>query len=997
MSPQTRAVELWHTRLVGRRAEDPTDLAHVGPATASLRALWYTDPDLPAAGRANPLPLPAVANAPFRTSLNARQRHQIVHQTANHATQTVAYATGPVLIRAGGTGTPPAPAQARRLHLSALGADLDARGAWDERPQGFALSEWVHRATVGRDQFVRVVEEGWLFPTGHRAALVTVTERKLSDGGLAFLAQRMFVVVREPVVAVATGLSAPGGSAADPAASRDLESPFSRLELLTLTTPDLDNPAQTQESGQLQSLFWPAVGGQDVRFTVRAEDVEGGEHTFAMPLAFVEAGQITTAGTHRSAALNALFGGYNQIVVNPGQLTTGAYGPRKEVAMGGAPVAFARARTPGDTTLAAASVVFGAMDRATEPFFAPRMLAATAVVPALASVSGTGAVIVRYNAGYLARGLRPETTPAPSLDAVPTGHNPSELFLDVFTTDASAVPPEKAGGFVTLGLKPTALSRTQGPVGGSVTEAGGAGAGTFKPEAFFGGVPMPKLFGAFSITDLIGEQSIARAPKMISDALAAGERLLGAAAAFAEYAGGAAGEANAVGGALAGALAQAETQAEAVLASVKAAFTARTLADAGSLTGQITSLGTRLTAVLDALGAPAAVAGLSGATRNALDGAARTLLGLATSKTVESVARVVQGLQDAAELRTRVEWSPKIRSYSAAGVKLFDAREAAPDPAALTVAAVFEARQNGGGPGATVTASLDRFAINLPGNVARLDFDRLLFRSVSGRKAEVDVLFGGITFLGPLSFLEKIKDVIPLDGFSDPPYLDVSASGIVAGYTLDLPDVAVGAFSLTHIRLAAELQVPFLGETSLMFAIGRKEEPVNVIVLFLGGGAFFGVTFGMSGLVQIEAAIEAGAAVALNFGVAAGEVHAFVGIYFRLLIEGSTKTVELTAYFRVGGSVKVLGILTVSIELRLEMSYVAEGGNSGKLVGRAELKVKVELLFFSKTVKIQYERKLAGSNNDPTAYDALAASYPDPASLALAEARGWDLYLSAFA
>ena len=62
-----------------------------------------------------------------------------------------------------------------------------------------------------------------------------------------------------------------------------------------------------------------------------------------------------------------------------------------------------------------------------------------------------------------------------------------------------------------------------------------------------------------------------------------------------------------------------------------------------------------------------------------------------------------------------------------------------------------------------------------------------------------------------------------------------------------------------------------------------------------------------------------------------------------------------------------------------------------------ELKVKIEILFLSKTVKIQYERKLAGSNNDPTAYDALAQPYADPLSLAPAQTTGWTQYLLAFA
>src|SRR5205823_1485935 len=68
------------------------------------------------------------------------------------------------------------------------------------------LSEWVHIAAQGRDHYVRIVYEGHLYPFGHRAALIKITERKfrdapLPDGGstpVAQMIQREYIVVREP-------------------------------------------------------------------------------------------------------------------------------------------------------------------------------------------------------------------------------------------------------------------------------------------------------------------------------------------------------------------------------------------------------------------------------------------------------------------------------------------------------------------------------------------------------------------------------------------------------------------------------------------------------------------------------------------------------------------------------------------------------------------------------------------------------------------------------
>src|SRR5437870_7235560 len=91
------------------------------------------------------------------------------------------------------------------------GAWMKVRGAWTPNPgSGLSVEEWRHRATTGRDNYVRVVYKGYLFPFGHRASLVKITERKFhpdKPGNIAYLRQRMFIIVREPEMAfVNTGI-----------------------------------------------------------------------------------------------------------------------------------------------------------------------------------------------------------------------------------------------------------------------------------------------------------------------------------------------------------------------------------------------------------------------------------------------------------------------------------------------------------------------------------------------------------------------------------------------------------------------------------------------------------------------------------------------------------------------------------------------------------------------------------------------------------------------
>ena len=81
----------------------------------------------------------------------------------------------------GGAAYKPLSSEAKRLHLSALGALLDAEGTWPITPKHVDLEQWRHLATLGRDHYVRVMYEGYLCPFGHAASLIKVTERKFES------------------------------------------------------------------------------------------------------------------------------------------------------------------------------------------------------------------------------------------------------------------------------------------------------------------------------------------------------------------------------------------------------------------------------------------------------------------------------------------------------------------------------------------------------------------------------------------------------------------------------------------------------------------------------------------------------------------------------------------------------------------------------------------------------------------------------------------------
>lgn len=333
------------------------------------------------------------------------------------------------------------------------------------------------------------------------------------------------------------------------------------------------------------------------------------------------------------------------------------------------------------------------------------------------------------------------------------------------------------------------------------------------------------------------------------------------------------------------------------------------------------------------------------------------------------------------EFRARLDWRPElIPGWPADNpiLKIIDPKTAL----RLSV----EARSAGAQPtGTEVAAELTNFSFNLlpVEPLMRVRFDRLAFRGSAARRPEVDVVFGGIEFVGILGFIEVLKELIPLDGFSDPPFLDVSAEGVSAGFTVALPNVAIGLFSLSNLALAADARIPFLGDTvSVGFSFCTRERPFTLAVFPLGGGGFVGIRLSPKGLVLLEAALEFGAVVALDFGVASGSVSAMGGIYFRL--EGPAGS--LTGYFRIRGEVDVLSLISASIELYMALTYAFD---SGKMIGEASITIHVEVLFFSTSVSVRAQRTFAGSNGDPTARQML-----------MFDSRGdeiWNEYWAAFA
>src|SRR5262249_38896792 len=138
----------------------------------------------------------------------------------------------------------------------------------------------------------------------------------------------------------------------------------------------------------------------------------------------------------------------------------------------------------------------------------------------------------------------------------------------------------------------------------------------------------------------------------------------------------------------------------------------------------------------------------------------------------------------------------------------------------------------------------------------------ITFESRDGGKPDVDVNLGAIEFKGVLAFVRTLADLIPADGFSDPPALDVREDGITSSFSLPLPPVAAAAFVLENIGLFSQLALFFAGKApTLALTFARPESPFRVTVAALGGGGWVAIKVATDGQLELAGALEFGAAV----------------------------------------------------------------------------------------------------------------------------------------
>jgi hypothetical protein len=367
-----------------------------------------------------------------------------------------------------------------------------------------------------------------------------------------------------------------------------------------------------------------------------------------------------------------------------------------------------------------------------------------------------------------------------------------------------------------------------------------------------------------------------------------------------------------------------------------------------------------------------------------------------TTNFTTAFAAAEQALDAVEGMTVKIEWQPKIGSWGPTpGFTIF--RPATQHGLTLTMELTAKATDTTSA-GLDLTCRLDHFDLCIgqtsDGNggttgIVSLQFDHISLDINTGSKPDVDVKINGLVFAGPLAFLQTLQNIIPMDGFSDPPFLNVTTSGISAGFTLQIPNVAVGMFSLMNMAITAELDMPLVTSGSatsgltFTFSFCDADHPFIVTVSMLGGGGYFVVSFTPTGLEYLQASISVGAQLALNLlDIAQGSVSIMAGITFTIDNSSGTQDVSLTAFLRLQGELDILSIITISVVLSVSMTY---DFTHKMIIAEAEIKVDVSIVFFSINVDLPFRKEFHSCNNDPTVRQLMPPSASNVASAYWAE------------
>jgi hypothetical protein len=269
-----------------------------------------------------------------------------------------------------------------------------------------------------------------------------------------------------------------------------------------------------------------------------------------------------------------------------------------------------------------------------------------------------------------------------------------------------------------------------------------------------------------------------------------------------------------------------------------------------------------------------------------------------------------------------------------------------------------------------VQGRLRNFALSLLGLVT-VKFNSVQFASRSGSKVDVKLDIADVEFQGMLTFVDKLRELLPTKSLLGLPQVQTAPDGVTVRYAIPVPSVPLGAMNIENLTVSSSVSLPFVeGKSAIVqFALSQRDNPFQINISIFGGTGFFSLQAMTSNKLAVEAALEFGGVAELDLVVVRGGVHLLAGVYLSMTSSGG---VLIEGHLRFGGYVDVLGLISVSIEFFLALTY-----NGRSLAGTGRLTVGVKLLFHSESFSFEVHREISAFGAAPAgSASTIEAAHP---------------------
>lgn len=279
-----------------------------------------------------------------------------------------------------------------------------------------------------------------------------------------------------------------------------------------------------------------------------------------------------------------------------------------------------------------------------------------------------------------------------------------------------------------------------------------------------------------------------------------------------------------------------------------------------------------------------------------------------------------------------------------------------------------------GKPRIKATTKITSFAIEIFGAI-RLNFESVSFTVAEDGSKAFATKLASVELLPPLDFINQLQSMLGGLGGDSGIKIDISPERAMISQTLAFPvgggPLLIGPAQVTNLSFFWAVTIPLLGRgvLSVAFGISSREKPLTIFVPpWYGGKAYVLIEATTRGCRLVEIAMEYGALIPINWGVARGEASLTAGIFYRLLRDDAndSASVTLEGFVKAASNLSVAGIIRftglIYISLRSD-----EGADGERIViGSSLIRVSIKIAFvrysYSFTAK-HVQKKNKGSRS----------------------------------